>query len=221
MKVLGIETATETGGVALVDETGLLGEIRFRPPAPAHGELLMAAVDRLLSDVGETINSVEGIAVSIGPGLFTGLRVGIATAKGLALGRRIPAIGVPTLFAMAAGLPYASDPIVPMIDVRKGEVAFAIYAGPEGAPVLLETAAPPAQAARLLSERAERMILFGSGFQRYQPIFREALGRNLLEIPAIHSSPSAAAVAQIGRRRLLAGERPLLQPIYLRPQGVG
>ena len=123
MIVLGIETSTMTGSVALMDEERLIAEYTLNLPRrskekrigvgvyPAesgallrretHTSRLMPAIDKVLKDASLTIQDLDGIAVSLGPGSFTGLRIGIATAKGLAQGLNIPVVGIPTLDGLA------------------------------------------------------------------------------------------------------------------------
>ena len=126
MRLLALETATLAGGAALLDDGRLVGESRLNI-ALTHSERLMAVVDRLLQDCGWEISSLRGLAVSIGPGSFTGLRVGAATAKGLALALDLPIAPVPTLDALAATLPFADAPVCPLLDARKGEIYCSLY----------------------------------------------------------------------------------------------
>src|ERR1700687_410305 len=101
MRLLALETATLAGGAAPLDDARLVGESRLNI-ALTHSERLMAVVDRLLPDCGWEMSTLRGLAVSIGAGSFTGLRVGAATAKGLALALDLPIAPVPTLDALAA-----------------------------------------------------------------------------------------------------------------------
>src|SRR4030095_16768186 len=126
MRILALESATLAGGAALLDGAIVVGEGRTNI-ALTHSERLMVAVDRLLADAGWTVTDLEGIAVSVGPGSFTGLRVGIATAKGLAVALGLPVAPVPTLDALAATLPFAAVPVCPLLDARKGEVYCSLY----------------------------------------------------------------------------------------------
>ncbi|MFQ5896064.1 MAG: tRNA (adenosine(37)-N6)-threonylcarbamoyltransferase complex dimerization subunit type 1 TsaB, partial [Nitrospinota bacterium] len=109
MIVLGIESAGPQGGVALVGGEGVIAEYVLNVEA-TYAERLMPAVDRVLQDARVTIAAVEGLAVSIGPGSFTGLRIGLSTVKGLALATGKPVVGVPTLRALAWSLPYCAYP---------------------------------------------------------------------------------------------------------------
>src|SRR5437867_1689924 len=121
MKVLALESATLSGGAALVDGERLLGEVTL-DVAVTHSERLMAAVDRLVADCGLSPHDLDGLAVSIGPGSFTGLRVGIATAKGLGLALDLPIAAVPTPAVVAqlgrraleAGEGWHADDIAPL-----------------------------------------------------------------------------------------------------------
>jgi tRNA threonylcarbamoyladenosine biosynthesis protein TsaB len=126
MKLLAVESATLSGGVALLEDDRLLGEITLNI-AITHSERLMFAVDRLLADCGLAPADLDGLAVSVGPGSFTGLRVGLATVKALAMALDLPVAPVPTLDALAARLPFADAPVCPILDARKGEVYFSLY----------------------------------------------------------------------------------------------
>ena len=126
MRVLAVETSTLSGGAALLDGERVVGEYTLDVRI-THSERLMAAIDQLLTDAGWTARDLEGIAVTVGPGSFTGLRVGLSTVKGLALALSIPVAAVPTLDAMAAMLPFAALPVCPVLDARKREVYASLY----------------------------------------------------------------------------------------------
>jgi tRNA threonylcarbamoyladenosine biosynthesis protein TsaB len=217
MRLLALETATLAGGAALLDDGRLVGEIRLNI-ALTYSERLMAVVDRLLQDCAWETGSLDALAVSIGPGSFTGLRVGAATAKGLALAREVPVAPVPTLDALAATLPFAADPVCPLLDARKGEVYCSLYrwtgAGMERQWDYLALS-PAAAAARLEAP----VIVLGDGVGACRP-FLARLGAGLREAEPVHSLPSPAVVGALGHAILAAGggipaER--LSPLYLRP----
>ena len=121
MKVLGIETATLMGGVALMSEVGLISEYRMGVAA-RHSERLLPAIDHLLTQSRSSLSELSAIAVSAGPGSYTGLRVGLAVAKGLAMGAHLPLVMVPTLEAHAAAFSQCQRLIAPMLDARRGQV---------------------------------------------------------------------------------------------------
>src|SRR5712691_7319002 len=119
MKVLALESATLSGGAALVDGERLLGEVTL-DIAVTHSERLMAAVDRLVADCGLSPHDLDGLAVSIGPGSFTGLRVGIATVKGLGLALELPIAAVPTPPSAPSSTLARARSISPGIDGTAG-----------------------------------------------------------------------------------------------------
>src|SRR6267378_930979 len=161
MRTLAVETSTLAGGAALLDGDLVIGEyvldIRI-----THSERLMATIDRLLSDAAWSVRDLEGLAVSVGPGSFTGLRIGLSTVKGLALALALPIAAVPTLDAMAATLPFAALPVVPVLDARKREVYASLYRWDGGAMrrVWDYLALAPADLAQRLGEPT---VLLGDG----------------------------------------------------------
>ena len=217
MKLLAVESATLSGGVALLDGDRLLGEITLNI-AVTHSERLMSAVDRVLADCGLAPADLDGLAVSAGPGSFTGLRVGIATVKALAMALDLPVAAVPTLDALAARLPFADAPVCPILDARKGEVYLSLYRWRDGgmAREWDYLALPPELAAARISGP---VILLGDGIEACRP-WLARLGTEARVAPAALRLPSAAAVAGLGRAALAAGAgvgAEVLAPLYLRP----
>jgi tRNA threonylcarbamoyladenosine biosynthesis protein TsaB len=211
VRLLAVETSTLAGGVALLDGDRLRGECVLDVTA-THSERLMPVIDRMLADAGWTPESLEALAVAVGPGSFTGLRIGLAAVKGLALALGLPVAAVPTLDAMAASLPFAALPVCPVLDARKGEVYACLYRWDAG--VMRRewdyvALAPEALAARLV----EPVIVLGDG----APLVRSPLARLA---PPHRRTPSPAAVGSLGLAHLAAGRSvPAagLVPIYLRP----
>jgi len=217
MKLLAVESATLSGGVALLDDDRLLGEITLNI-AITHSERLMSAVDRLLADCGLAPADLGGLAVSVGPGSFTGLRVGLATVKALAMALDLPVAPVPTLDALAARLSFADAPVCPILDARKGEVYLSLYRW-RGDSMAREwdylALAPEAAAARL----EPPVILLGDGVEACRP-WLDRLGAGARVAPAAQRLPSAAAVAGLGLAVLAGGggvSAEALAPLYLRP----
>jgi tRNA threonylcarbamoyladenosine biosynthesis protein TsaB len=211
MRVLAVETSTLAGGAALLDGDRVVGQYLLDARV-THSERLMVAVDRLLVDAGVSPRDLEGLAVAVGPGSFTGLRLGIATVKGLALALGVPVAAVGTLDAMATVLPFASLPVCPVLDARKGEVYAALYRWSDGAMRRAwgPLAASPADLARRL---VEPTVLLGDGAGAIEsPHARLA--------PPSHRVPMPACVGLLGAARLRAGETvapAALVPLYLRP----
>ena len=119
MRVLAVDTSTMAGGVALVEDARVIGE-SLLDVRTTHSERLMLAIDRALTDASWEARHLDGIAVAVGPGSFTGLRIGLAAVKGLALALRCPIASVSTLDAMAAAVPWATRAVCPVLDARKG-----------------------------------------------------------------------------------------------------
>jgi tRNA threonylcarbamoyladenosine biosynthesis protein TsaB len=213
MRVLAIETSTSLASVALVEGGMLvLGRSHARPKQSA--EKLLPMIAELLAEAGWQRSSIERLGVSIGPGSFTGLRVGIACAQGLALGLDIPLLGVTSLRAMARLVPDSLPGVrCPVLDARRSEVFAAAYGSGPGTPELLEPQAFAVQqavaavSARLTSPSP--LVWIGSGCA-------------LLGIEPTYSStetdgPSALSVG------LLAGELDAEDcppiPVYVRDAG--
>jgi tRNA threonylcarbamoyladenosine biosynthesis protein TsaB len=211
MRVLAVETSTLSGGAALLDDERVVGEYTL-DVRMTHAERLMAAIDQLLNDAGWTPRDLDGLAVSVGPGSFTGLRVGLSTVKGLALALSIPIAAVPTLDAMAAMLPFASLPVCPVLDARKREVYASLYRW-DGFGMQRQweyLAIAPDDLARRLDEP---VIVLGDGAGTLNSPFARRV-----EPP--RRGPAPAVVGALGRTRLAIGDTVAaadLVPIYLRP----
>jgi len=217
MRVLALESATLAGGAALLDGDRLVGE-SLLSVALTHSERLIAMADRLLQDCGWAVKDLAGLAVSIGPGSFTGIRVGVATMKGLALALGLPVAPVPTLDALASTLPFAEAPVCPLLDARKGEVYLSLYRW-HGDRMVREwdyLALPPEAAVARLEPP---VIVLGDGVGPCSP-FLERLGRAVRVAPPARRLPAPGVVAQLGHAMLEAGlgvPAEALLPLYLRP----
>lgn len=218
MKVLALETATLAGSVALVDEVcGLIGEVRVNV-AVAHSERLMPSIMWLLDSSGISIRDIDAMGVSIGPGSFTGLRIGLSTAKGFAFSLNRPIVPVPTLEAFARTLPFSGHLLCPMLDARKGEVYAGLYRWEGGrcAVVAPERAVSPAD---LLEGISETVVFMGEGAVLYRNEITAAMNRRALFAPPSNMSPSASAVGELAIERLREGfsaDPAGLTPRYIR-----
>src|SRR5512132_883619 len=211
MRVLAVETSTLAGGAALLDGGLVVGEYTL-DVSVTHSERLMGAIDRLLTDASWTVRDLEGLAVSVGPGSFTGLRIGLSTVKGLALALAIPIAAVPTLDAMATLLPFAALAVCPVLDARKREVYASLYRW-DGAGmhrVWEYLAIAPADLARRLEEPV--IVLGDAADQIHSPYAQR--------IRPPRRGPSPASAGALGCSRLAIGDTVApadLVPIYLRP----
>ncbi len=218
MLVMGIDTSTTQGGVALLSGQGVICEYTLNIKA-TYSERLLPLIDRALQDAGITLGQVEGFAVAVGPGSFTGLRIGLSTAKGLVVAGGQPLVGVSTLEAMAWTLPFCAHPVCPILDARKGEIYCALFRH-EGDRLirLMDDAAIAPD--RLLSRIQQPTVFLGDGLVAYEGLMQSQLKELALFPPLAGRGGRAAAVAELGRRRLLRGDRDdliQLAPQYLRP----
>ncbi len=217
MKLLAVETSTMLGGVAIIDEAeGLVVESRLNVRA-AHSERLMAEIDAAMARSSLGLKDMDALCVSVGPGSFTGLRIGLGTIKGLAFATGLPVVAVPTLEALAWNFPYSPHPLCPMLDARKKEVYAGLFrTGGGAASRLMEEVSvrPEALAAKLAEHDA--VVLLGQGAELYREVFENALGRKALFAPPHLGVPSAASVAHLGLGKALRGE--LSEPMKLSPR---
>ena len=214
--LLALESATSFASVALLRGGDLLAELTTTGARP-HSERLLPGVDRVLAAAGITLAEVGAFAVSIGPGSFTGLRVGVATLKGLAFGDERPVAPVPTLAALAASAAGSAHPVVACLDARRGEVYAAAW-GPGAAglaPLVPEGVFTPAALARAAPRPCT--LVGCPGEEAVLESVRDAIGPEArLAEPA---PPRAFFVGRLGRVLLGRGETVAasrLVPRYLR-----
>jgi tRNA threonylcarbamoyladenosine biosynthesis protein TsaB len=203
MLLLAIDTTTNVCSVALGERDKLWAEIVLNTKK-THSQRLMPALQTLLRDTGVDKKQLAGIAVALGPGSFTGIRIGIATAQGLAQGLEIPLIGVITLDALSESCGFFPGLICPLLDARRGEVYTGLYRGGSGGPTPIE--APNAMiiddVAVKLAKYRENVIFTGDALELYRDILQEALGEKYLETPAASRLNRAALVLQRGLRNI-------------------
>jgi len=213
---LAIETATQVVGVALAGDDGVIGVVEITHRR-RHAETLVPAIDFLCKHTRVAPSEVATIGVDVGPGLFTGMRVGIATAKAMAMALHLPLVGICSLDLLAHPLRHGSKVIAGVIDARKGEVFYALYRpSPSGAQRVTEprTGSIDDFNADVMA-RGEDVVAVGDGAWRY----RDELTHGIELVDLAH--PSASALAQLARERTLAGDlseasAELVQPMYLR-----
>lgn len=217
MLVLGIETATTTGSVALMSEMAVIAEYTLNIET-THSERLMSTVDRVLGDAGIALKEIDGFCVSAGPGSFTGLRIGIATVKGLAFVTGKPVAAVPTLKALAWNHPFSAYPVCSLLDAKKKEVYAALYRYKNGdiLQILPATVLPLAELAATINSTT---LFTGEGAILFRNEIQSLCGERAIFAPRSAMVPSAASVAEIGLAMLKAGEYTapdILSPIYIR-----
>jgi tRNA threonylcarbamoyladenosine biosynthesis protein TsaB len=221
MKLLAIETSTLTGAVGLMEDDAAVAEYRLSI-AVTHSERLLAAVDALLTAARWTLGDVDALAVAVGPGSFTGLRIGVSTVKSLAFATGKPLCAVPTLDALAACLPFAAHPVCPILDARKDEVYTALYRTTDGRPERLweyRAIGPAALAEALEREAGGPVVFLGDGVGPWRDLLGGALGGRARFAPPALRLPSALSLAALAREALDRGETvdPAgLVPLYVR-----
>jgi tRNA threonylcarbamoyladenosine biosynthesis protein TsaB len=174
MKVLGIDTSTSCGSVGLIDDDRVISENLLNIPV-THSERLLNAIDRVLKEGSCPTDDLEGWAVSLGPGSFTGLRIGVSTVKGLAFGTQKPVVGVPTLDALASHISPTPYLICPILDARKGEVYAAFYRYDKADNLQRISAYLAIGPEDLLKRIQEKTIFIGDGVRTYGNDIRKAL----------------------------------------------
>jgi tRNA threonylcarbamoyladenosine biosynthesis protein TsaB len=211
VRVLSIETSTRRGSVALASNGEILTTLTHEEPN-AHAERVLGLVERALAETGFTRASLDRVAVGVGPGTFTGLRVGIALAEGIALGLDRPLVGVGSLRAMAHAVP-ATDlrKRVAVLDARRGELFIAAY-GPDGEEVLAPSALPPARARELVEQAlgARELVVVGESAGALGSGFEVLRGA---EVDLPHAAPIARLAA------LLDPALARAEPVYVRGPG--
>ena len=227
MKILGIETATAVCGAAVVVDGVPRVERSIEAPH-VHSEKLMTLIDECLQISGIDLRDCDGIAVSIGPGSFTGLRIGLSVAKGLAYAAGKPVISVPTLEALAwraihQHLTHEGDLILPMIDARRDEVYTATYRHSDAK--LEEVTSARAIALKEITNSiglANRVIVLGDGVEKFQHFLMktESVTRSKIIAPPREARTcSALSVALRGEAKLVRGQRDDLsglEPLYVK-----
>jgi len=219
MLTLAFETATETGSVCLYsDEKGLLAEVSIGP-LKRHSQSLMLAVNFILTQAEMSVNDIDFFSISIGPGSFTGLRVGISTAKGLAFATCKPIAEVPTLEAMALSRVPEKRLICSMLDARKKEVYSAVFRwGSEGLKrILPETVCSVED---ILKEIKKECVFLGSGAVMYKDRIISYMNNKASFVLQPMHIPLARCVGLLG---ILKAKQGLLKkasevkPFYIRP----
>ena len=216
MRILAIDTASRSCGVALLDDRDVLAEIND-VSGQTHSRHLMAMVEQVIAMSAADRSSIDGYAVTKGPGSFTGLRIGISTAKGLAEAAGKPLVGVSSLEALAwQGFP-AETVIIPMLDARRKEVYTARFRNIGGTlqSTQEEQALPPETA---VEDVDSHCLLIGDGAVAYAERLRVVLGDRMQLAQPFQHIIRASTVACLAREHLLEArdERVALTPHYIR-----
>ncbi|GAB4411129.1 MAG: tRNA (adenosine(37)-N6)-threonylcarbamoyltransferase complex dimerization subunit type 1 TsaB [Thermodesulfovibrionales bacterium] len=214
MRILAIETSTMLGGIAIVGEAeGLIMEARLNVRT-THSERLMAEIDHALKQAGMKITDMDVFGISIGPGSFTGLRIGLSAVKGFSYATGKPIVSIPTLEAFAWNFPYSVYPVCPMLDARKKEVYAAVFRwrGNGFERVSGETSIKPVE---LINAIDGPTIFTGEGAILYRGMISGIAGEKAIFPAPQFMVPSPANVAYLGLKKAMNGE--LSEPVSLVP----
>ncbi len=217
MLTLAIETATMQVGCALADQDGMLGTHEISR-GRRHAEALAPALQFVFQQTGRSFDEVGCIAVDVGPGLFTGLRVGLATALAMAQSLDVPMVPICSLDAVAYPVRHTARLVVAVLDARRGEVFHASYRSDDGSRIGVPACSSPEDLAGQLAMRTEPLLLVGDGAHTYFDVLSADL-RDPLLADAWLGCPTATAVAQLAqpfvrREEWIAPSS--IVPLYLR-----
>ena len=219
MIVLAIETSTPQTSVAIGNERGTVASVLLSSGRSRH-ELVVPAIQQVLEWSETDVGQVGGVAVGIGPGLFTGLRVGIQAAKSFAQVRRIPIVGIPSLDVLASAVRHTNRTIYSVIDARRKEVFYCGYRPvPDGVARASEfRVAPPDHLVAELQAEREEVLLVGDGALRYRREMEEA-GAHVEFAPPSLGYPHADVLVELSIPTFVReefGRVTDVVPLYLR-----
>jgi tRNA threonylcarbamoyladenosine biosynthesis protein TsaB len=213
-----METSTPWASVTIGSEQGIIGSCLISRGA-SHGSFLMPAVEFLMKEADLTYRNLSAVAVGLGPGLYTGMRVGVATAKTLAQALSAPIVGVPSLDLLAFEIRYSNKLICPVLDAKRNEVFFAFYkAVPGGVTRVSEyVVASPEKLLVEMEARTEEILLVGNGALLYRHMLET---RRKVEFGSIANAfPRATSLVELALPRLFREDFDRmfdLEPLYMR-----
>ena len=220
MKILGIDTSTKFCNLGLIEDEDILIEYTINGLKKKHSSILVPAIKNLLKTIDLKMEEINGIAVSIGPGSFTGLRIGLSVAKGLCYARSLPLLGIPTLDAMAFFLKEIPYLICPVLEAKKDEIYDVVFRGGDSLHRITDYKCEDIHnLLTRLSLLREKIIFLGDGIKKYRDIIKEKIGKDALFIDSQLNLPVSSNIAFLGLKKLKEGEEDdisKLSPFYLR-----
>ncbi len=201
MNLLAVDTTTKSCSVAAIQDVTTLAEFTFASNQ-THSKHLMGMIQTVLNLSKLSVMELDGFVVTLGPGSFTGLRIGLSALKGLAAASGKPIVGVSTLEALATQFAFTNLPIYPLLDAKRGEVYFAGYRWQDGIIIqeIEEQAKPPVEAVRAMQSPC---LLVGDGALFYQEPLKERLGSHASFVPETDNILRATSVARCGYTKLI------------------
>lgn len=220
MKILGIDSSGLVASAAIADEKNIIAEFTVNNKQ-THSQTLLPMIEKVVDMSGIELEQIDAIAIAAGPGSFTGLRIGSATAKGIGLALKKPIVSVPTLEGLAYRVGVFDGLICPIMDARRGQVYTGIYkADSDGLTCLSEQKAVDIHdILKELEEYDEKVIFLGDGVEVHRETIENELKNEFVFAPVHLSKQSAAAVAVLGSIYFEQGKAESAdehKPIYLR-----
>ncbi len=220
MKILAFDSTAKAASAAVIENEKILGHYNI-DNGLTQSELLLPMAEALLKTLGLTFSEIDAYAVSVGPGSFTGVRIGVSLVKGLAFGRDIPCVQVSTLEALAENICGLDGLLVPCMDARRAQVYNALFMSDGKCMTRLtedRAIALSELAEELKNYHGKKIYLSGDGYSVAKKALAEA-GLTVEHTPELLINESAASVAKIAYRKLLAGDTVTdseISPMYLR-----
>ncbi len=221
--ILAINTSTPQFSLAILQMDGTLAAEYLMSREKGHFGAFMPTLDFILSNMKIQITDIKAIAVASGPGSFTGMRVGLAAAKGLCHGLQIPVIGIPTLDALAMQLPYADLPLTPVLYSRKNELYAAQFVMNSDHHLRKTMDYTSLKTHALASVFTEPCIFIGNDFYRQSSLIKDVMGETVRLAPSILWQIRAGTIGAMAFQRFHANDFDdpyLMDPIYLRPPDI-
>lgn len=217
MKILSIESASVTASCAVSDKENILGEYTLRHKK-THSEKLMPLIEELMQELKLTINDIDIIAISEGPGSYTGLRIGAAIAKSLAYAANIKIVSVPTTKSLAANIYDVEKLIVPVMDAKAGRIYTGIYKweNNECKEVLKQFPCNIDELIKILNNYNEPVIFNGDGSVNYREKIENNLSRNVYFAPETFNYLKASTLSFIAYKMAVQGKT--INPADFKPQ---
>lgn len=203
MKILGVDTSTPIGSVGLISGDDFVAEHTLSI-MQAHSSRLMPALDQVLAWADLDVRDLDACAVGVGPGSFTGVRIGVGAIKTLSYAIRKPIIGVSTLEAIAYNMRYSAGLICPILDARRGEVYGALFQGGEMLERRIQDSCLPI--GKLLNQIDRSTVFVGDGLVKYADAIRTRFGVGASFADSPFNVPRGTSIARIGFERLMRGE---------------
>lgn len=220
MKVLAIDTSTVVAAVALMDDEKLLGEYSINNKK-THSQKLMVMIDEIMKDLDIKPSEIDVFAASIGPGSFTGLRIGVTTAKAMAYATSKPVVGVPTLDALAYNIVTSEFIICPILDARNSQVFTALYEvkGKRFERITEYMGIPVSELVQIIVQNNKKVIFTGDAINLHKDYFKSELEENCEFAPLGNRLQRGASVAELALMMAKEGKFTSsfeLVPFYLR-----